>query len=464
MKIGLKKTSLCFLLLSNALFAANIAIVDSGNDFLHKDLINKVWTNNNEIPDNDRDEDKNGYPDDIYGWNFAEGNNQLIDYKYADSYNENSKKFFDVQLRAFLGTLTDEDRVWYQEKIKDPAFIKNLQIFGNWMHGTHVTGITVKNADYAKAIGIKLIPTEVKIPGKDALLISSKNQRNEQFYFDKNSDSSIKDKILKAALGALATQQAQIFTEIGVYIAGTNAQVMNGSFGTSYSSIEGLIGTIFEKLLRKKATKEELKEFTDYFFAKLLNESKKLATSSPKTLFVFAAGNEGSNNDIFPTSPASIDAQNKLTVAATLGHKALANFSNFGEKNVEVAAPGVGILSTIPKDHYLAVSGTSQAAPFVANIAGMVFDANPKLSVLEIKKIIMETVDVKEWLKGKVSTSGIVNRDRAIRAAELSNNVSISSAILKAKKEIGDFVEYNEVNLQQVPNELVLPLLNPIII
>jgi subtilisin family serine protease len=432
--------------------ASVIAVIDSGNDFLHQDLSGKAWINPLEIPANDRDEDKNGYPDDVNGWNFAEGNNQLIDYQYAYSYTEDSKKFFEVQLKSFLGTLTQDDREWYKTKIKDETFIKNLTVFGNWMHGTHVTGITVKNSPEAKALGIKLIPTVAKIPGKFADV--------------EKATTPVKDALLKTALVVLAKQQATVFVEIGQYINNAHADVANGSFGTPYGAIENLIGTIFEKFYKRKATEEELKTYTNLFLSTQLVEIKKFLAASPKTLFVFAAGNDGSDNDIFPTTPTNVVAENKISVAAAMADQSLANFSNYGVANVEVAAPGVGIISTIPQNHYIAVSGTSQAAPYVANIAGIVKDTNPKLGFLEIKKIIMETVDVKAWLIGKVKTSGLVNRDRAIRAALLSKTMDLSLAIAKSKNDILEKTANEKLMGQkyfQVPKELVLPLPNPLV-
>ena len=86
--------------------AASIAIVDSGNDFEHKDLKAKAWVNPLGIAGNDRDEDKNGYPDDVNGWNFAESNNMLIDYSYDWSDTADVRRFFDIQLKSFLGTLS----------------------------------------------------------------------------------------------------------------------------------------------------------------------------------------------------------------------------------------------------------------------------------------------------------------------------------------------------------------------
>ncbi|MBC7538697.1 MAG: S8 family serine peptidase [Bacteriovorax sp.] len=445
--------SLVLLLSVNSVSASIIAVVDSGNDFLHKDLVAKAWVNPLEIPGNDRDEDKNGYPDDINGWNFAEGNNILMDYSYANTNTEDARKFFDVQLKSFLGTITQADRDWAKEKFKDPAFVANLQKFGNWMHGTHVTGITVKNSPEARAVGIKLIPTEVKVPGKKDV---------ETVLADKGG---IKDVLLKAALTALAQQQTKVYVEIGAYINGSKADVMNGSFGTSYEAISGVIKTIYKTFFKKDPTEEEVKLYTDHFFTVNLEETKKFLSAAPNTLFVFAAGNEGSDNDVVPSSPTNVQAENKISVAATLGDQSLANFSCYGAKNVEVAAPGVGILSTIPMNNYLAVSGTSQAAPYVANIAGRIKDVNPKLGFREIKKIIMETVDVKSWLAGKVKTSGLVNRDRAIRAAELSRTLDLSQAIAGSKRDVLAKSENDkamEPRYFQVPKEFIQSLPSPI--
>lgn len=432
--------------------ASTIAILDSGNDFLHQDLISKAWVNPQEIPNNDRDEDKNGYPDDINGWNFAEGNNQLIDYQYSYSYNDDTKKFFEVQLKAFLGTLTQDDRDWYKAKIQDQTFIKNLTIFGNWMHGTHVTGIAAKNSPEAKMVGLKLIPTVQKLPG--------------QFTNDK-AGTPVKDFLLKAALVALAKAQSTTFVDIGLYINNLHADVVNGSFGTPYAAIEGIVNVIFEKFYKRKPTADEAKLYTTLFLNTQLEEMKKFLSAAPNTLFVFAAGNDGSNNDIYPSTPTNVVAENKISVAAALADQSLATFSNYGVANVDVAAPGVGIVSTIPQNHYIAVSGTSQAAPYVANIAGIVKDTNPKLGFKEIKKIIMETVDVKSWLQGKVKSSGLVNRDRAIRAATLSRSMDIAKAIVQSKVDILEKTNNDKLispKYYQIPKEMVLPLPNPFIV
>lgn len=460
--------ALTFLLSVNTASAAIIGIVDSGNDFGHKDLAAKAWINPIEIPSNDRDEDKNGYPDDVNGWNFAEANNMLIDYSYAWSDTSDVRRFFDIQLKSFMGTLTEEDREWANTKLKDEKFIKEITVFGNWMHGTHVTGIAARMSADAKMIGMKLIPTEVKLPGQKSNMIVIKTGNSEARFdisFDKK-ETPIRDALLKGALTALAKQQAVIYTEMGLYLKNAKADVMNGSFGTSYQAISGIIAMLFETMYRRPPTDLEIKKFTDHYFAVSLEETKSFLKSSPNTLFIFAAGNDGTNNDVVPTSPTNVIAENKISVAASLGNQDLAVFSNYGEKNVEVAAPGVGIVSTSPQNKYIPVSGTSQAAPYVAGIAGAVKDMNGKLNFKDIKKIILETVDVKPWLKGKVLTSGIVNKARAVRAAELSRTMDLSKAIAQAKVDVlaETFNERLSRRYYQVPKSWVMPLPSMIVL
>ncbi|MEA9358300.1 S8 family serine peptidase [Bacteriovorax sp. PP10] len=453
------------LLAVNVASAANIAIVDSGNDFEHKDLKAKAWINPTEIAGNDRDEDKNGYPDDINGWNFADSNNVLIDYSYAWSDTPDVRKFFDIQLKSFLGTLTAEDRAWANAKLKEEKFIKDITVFGNYMHGTHVTGIAARMSNEAKMIGVKLIPTEVKLPGKESAdLTITTGDKSEAVG---TNDKGLKETLIKKALEALAKQQATTFGEIGRYINGSKAAVMNGSFGTSYDAISGVISQIYKSIFKKDPTAEELKTYVDHYFVTAVEQTKAFTSSAPNTLFIFAAGNDGSNNDIKPTTPTNVVAENKISVAATLGDQALATFSNYGVKNVEVAAPGVGILSTSPKDTYIHVSGTSQAAPYVAGVAGAVKDANPKLDFRGIKKIILETVDVKEWLKGKVTTSGLVNPTRAVRAAELSRSMDLGAAIAQSKVDVlpkSDNEKAMGRQYFQVEKSLIMPLPSTIIV
>src|SRR6478609_11948330 len=81
--------------------AAKIAVIDSGLDYKHEMIVPNLWTNANEVADN-RDEDGNGYQDDVHGWNFAEQNGEIIDYKYLGTFSADCKTYFDIQGKYFL--------------------------------------------------------------------------------------------------------------------------------------------------------------------------------------------------------------------------------------------------------------------------------------------------------------------------------------------------------------------------
>src|SRR5687767_112931 len=105
-------------------------------------------------------------------------------------------------------------------------------------------------------------------------------------------------------------------------------------------------------------------------------------------LFVAAAGNASTNNDRRPHYPSSYNVGNVISVAALDRHDQLASFSNWGEKHVAIAAPGVDILSTWLGNEYEEKSGTSMATPMVAGVAALVAANEPKLSVDELRKRI----------------------------------------------------------------------------
>ncbi len=441
----MKRLALGFgLLFSATTLASTVAIIDSGTDMKHKDIAPKAWINSVEIPNNNRDEDRNGYQDDIYGWNFAESNNQVIDYKYLGTLNEDIRRFFVIQEKSMRGTATEEEVLWVRKMVQDEAFIKRISIYGNFMHGTHVAGIAVKKADDAKVLAVKLIPTEVKLPGQDKI----------------NKKDSFPLKMFKKGLELLAKQQATMMEEIGYYVDGHKADVANGSFGTGYPQAMQITAMLYKTLFRKDPTPELNHDLSIVFLEAAVRENARLVEVAPNTLFVFAAGNDGLNNDKFPTSPTNIKGDNVISVAATMGRLAIAPFSNYGKEMVDVAAPGVGILSTAPGDEYVKVSGTSQAAPFVANIAARVKDANPSLSPGDIKKIIMGTVDYKNYLTDKVLTGGLVNTGRAVQAGILSNTRGVTEAIETSRVNVADVaVEGSLKSLPMMGQEsFVLPL------
>lgn len=126
-------------------------------------------------------------------------------------------------------------------------------------------------------------------------------------------------------------------------------------------------------------------------------------------LFVAAAGNETNDNDANPTFPAGYDVENVLSVAAIDNRGALASFSNWGQKTVHVAAPGVNIVSTVPGAKYDSYSGTSMATPHVAGIAALLLAYNGSATHLDLKRRIIESARPLYNLKARVSSGGVAD-------------------------------------------------------
>jgi subtilisin family serine protease len=142
------------------------------------------------------------------------------------------------------------------------------------------------------------------------------------------------------------------------------------------------------------------------------------------TLVVAAAGNEGVNADSSPDYPAAFDLPNIVSVAATDRSDRLLDFSNYGAKSVDLAAPGDDITSTVPTvtdpSGYAAFSGTSMAAPFVSGAAALYLSKFPQAGVDQIKAALLQTVDKLPTLAGKTVSGGRLNVARALGAASPS--------------------------------------------
>jgi len=138
------------------------------------------------------------------------------------------------------------------------------------------------------------------------------------------------------------------------------------------------------------------------------------AFKNSPALHIMAAGNSGSNNDVRPHYPSSYDLDNNIAVAATDHNDKLASFSCYGEKSVDLAAPGVTIYSTIPGGGYANKSGTSMATPHVTGAAGLLLAHDPTMSNDELKTRLLEGADKLDSLQGKVATAGRLNINNAL--------------------------------------------------
>ena len=156
------------------------------------------------------------------------------------------------------------------------------------------------------------------------------------------------------------------------------------------------------------------------------------AGAAADILFVAAAGNSGTDNDASPHYPASYASAAVLAVAATDRNDALASFSCFGATSVDLAAPGVSILSTVPGGGYASYNGTSMATPHVAGAAVLALSVGPTLSVAELRAVILGTVDAKPGLAGRMVTGGRLNVAQMLESLSSELTVPVAPAAVSA--------------------------------
>lgn len=179
-----------------------------------------------------------------------------------------------------------------------------------------------------------------------------------------------------------------------IYAAKMGARIINCSFGKAAQETPGIVEDALVEILK-------------------INQ----------TLVVAAAGNDGNNIDQRLTYPASLQNENLLVVNAIKSGGAITNFSNFGVKNTDIAAPGAGILSLNPNNKYATWDGTSMATPHVVGVAAEILSIYPKLTAAELKEAILKSAKKQPSLIGKSVTSGSIDVDLARQAAEeIMNN------------------------------------------
>lgn len=142
------------------------------------------------------------------------------------------------------------------------------------------------------------------------------------------------------------------------------------------------------------------------------------AMQNYKGLIVCSAGNDGADNDVISHYPACSTLENVISVASTDKNDKLATDSNYGKTSVDLAAPGVAILSTLPGNAYGSMGGTSMAAPQVAGVAALILSKYPQLSAIQVKNAILESVDTVSGLSGKCVTGGRLNAYKALVRAQ----------------------------------------------
>jgi len=422
-----------------------VAIIDSGVDIDHEDLSAEIWTNADEVPGNDVDDDGNGYVDDVHGWNFIggpDGENVNQDtYELTRIYIDLRDRFAGVDSAAVAPDARDQYRRYqeikrtFQKKRReaqkrlakvrkaDKAVQASVEVLKTHLDTDSLTPSAVRAVSSSQRDVRRAQQTLRYFYDQDLSpsdLTDYKNQLQRQVEYNYNADfnprpivgDDYSDKTerrygnsdVEGPDADHGTHVAGIIgatreNEVGIdgvargirlmsvrtvpngderdkdvanairYAANNGADVINMSFGKSYSPHKAVVDAAVQH------------------------------ADSMGVLMVHAAGNDGANvdsTDNYP-SPYYADggrAKRWIEVGASSwkgGRNLAASFSNYGAERVDVFAPGHSIYSTVPHDKYERNDGTSMAAPMVSGLAALVMAHYPSLSAMEVRALLLDT-------------------------------------------------------------------------
>lgn len=468
-----------------------VGIIDSGIDTTHEDLKNVLWVNTKEIPGNGIDDDKNGYVDDVHGWNFlgskdGKENVEKDSYEAARFYWQYKNKFENADVAKLSADDAKNYKTWLRAK-KD--------VFKDAKDPEEVAFMT-KMAESLKA-GDAVIRKDLQKESyncKDLLAYNTFNENAARFraillgFCKDNDNQELSNTILleefqkdidKMTLSVMPPKayRANVvkdnYNDINDKYYGNNNLYVSKDGATHGTHVAGIIGAqrgngigmdgVADnvKLMSIRAVPDGDEHDKDIALAiryavdngaRVINMSFGKGFSPEKNwvddavkyadskgvLLVHAAGNDNQNVDTTYNYPSRAYANgsrpvNWITVGASGDEKLgglTASFSNYGEKEVDVFAPGVKIYSTVPGGNtYANLQGTSMASPVVAGIAAFIMSYYPNLTATQVrdaieKSVVKPTVKVnvpgtsKSALLSEISkTGGIVNAYEAIKLA-----------------------------------------------
>jgi subtilisin family serine protease len=407
---------LVFLLLlkTSVSFGATIAIIDTGFDLDHDYLRPKILKN-------ETDEEAI----DFHGWDFFDNSHLKKPVIEDKSSLQEVLMFRNLRAKGHRQGLSLEEFEWFKKKNADKTFMDKVRLFKKHSHGTFVAGIALREGE-----NINIFPIRgLNIPNP-VVAVEDNTNPGPVASRGKTPEEKFQDEI-KQSIDRIAKK----FSKICRVIASRKIEIVNASYGITYKNIMTKFRERYRETTGQEIEETKLKLIVDDYFSALYERGEKTMKRYSNILFIFSAGNSGLDNDSFHHYPSRIKVSNAITVAAMNGDY-LATFSNYGFRHVDIGAPGVAIPSLLPKvytdsssDPYSLASGTSMAAPYVANLAAQIKNTNPTLSAAEIKKIILETGETKDHLRTRLASSAIIDNNKALKAALLSKDLKLDQAI-----------------------------------
>jgi len=435
-----------------------VAVIDSGIDIEHEDLDGVVWTNTKEVPNNGKDDDKNGYVDDIHGWNYlgeaydeqlemtrilAKGDTSNPDYAGA-------QKDYDAEYAQTVQTKQNIDGLYQQIPSAQELLKKHLK--KEEYTKEDVIKIQTEDQELIQAKGVQMFLYDRELTLEDVEgyveYFTEKLNYNlgKEFRGRKTTDNI--DDLTDVGYGDGNVLPVKKSESHGTHVAGIIAAERNNGKGAN-----GVADNVKIMSLRAVPNGDEYDKDIALAIRYAVDNGAKVINGSfgkdfsphsnwvrdaiayagkNDVVVVHAAGNDSKDIDKEPNYPDD-NVNNGLEVsdsfisvgalAPKYGTNMVAGFSNYGKNNVDVFAPGAAIYSTTPENEYKTMGGTSMASPAVAGIAALIRSYYPKLSAGQVKGIIVASGLA---VPAKVVVGG--NADNVKTFNEISKSGKIANA------------------------------------
>jgi subtilisin family serine protease len=470
-----------------------VAVIDGGVDINHEDLKSVLWTNSKEVGRNGKDDDRNGYVDDVHGWNFLgmkDGHTIANLQKEETRLYARLKPLYEGKNRASLSLAQQSGFDLYQ--VVKPYYVnKRTEAEKDLQKDTEFLNEDKDHIDkLKKAFGVSRVDTAMlrKPTFTDSTLLQYARGYYRMLKRNGGSDldtiityfssynNMVKDRLdyaynpdykLNTARGDNPANLTERYygnadaigdytergTRHGTHVSGIIAADRVNAFGVRGIADQVQImsvvavpdGDEYDKDVANaiRYAVDNGASIINMSFGKYFSPEKSVVDEAIRyadrkgVLLIHAAGNDHLDLDSaqqYP-SPTYLNGQtipNLITIGASgpgNDSSLVAPFSNYGQRMVDVFAPGVLIQSTIPKNKYAPSSGTSMATPVVVGIAAVLKSYFPKLTPTDLKRIIMQsaipyhTQVLKPGTKQKVDfatlskTGAIVNLYEAVKLA-----------------------------------------------
>lgn len=450
-----------------------VGVLDSGVEYFHEDLKNNMWVNPKEKAENGKDDDKNGYTDDIHGWNFVTDKNgknyagdtyemtrqysklaQIYENGNASSNPAEYQKYLDLK-KDYYTTIsrTQLNRILAETRLKyaEPRLNALKSVLGNQIVTKEVVG-NIKTDNQLALEGLYIFKE-----------LNETEWNNKKF-------SDVADNYLKKLKTTVSNADKNLGVSYslnfnpksgisGKYYGNNDVKGLEDGHGTHVSGIiaaewdngKGMMGTgggNYVKIMGVRVVPdgderdEDIANGIRYAvdngakilnmsFGKAYDDNSKLVVDAFKyaeaqnVLIVKSAGNDNMDVDTNIKYPLTlIDGKQFSSSVLTVGANTRfsdnlrARFSNWGKKAVDVFAPGTEIYATYPDGKYRFLQGTSMATPAVSGVAALVWAYYPKLTAKDIKTILVETVNKSDQLKDISVSGGVVDTYKAVQKAE----------------------------------------------